>query len=68
MGREYFFPKNAFHWGINFVGKIYGGIALHGGTNDQITPKGDGVSQNVFSSDLNNVNLKISPNHVRILT
>ena len=30
-----FFPKNAFHGGTSFVGKIYSGIFLHMGTNDQ---------------------------------
>ena len=49
MGRGDFFPKNAFHWGTNFVGKINREITLHGETNDQ----GEVVSQNAFSSDLN---------------
>ena len=35
-----FSPKNAFHGGTNFVGKIYRGIVLFGRTNDQIIPRG----------------------------
>ena len=31
MGKGDFFPKNYFHWGTNFVGKIYREIVLHGG-------------------------------------
>ena len=54
-------PKVCFSWGTNFVGKIYRGIVLHGGTNHHI--KGEEVSQNAFSSNLNTVNLKFFPNH-----
>ena len=46
-----FFLKNAFYVWTNFVTKIYRGIVIHGGTNDQ--SKGKGASQNVFSSYLN---------------
>ena len=64
MGRGDFFPKNAFYWGTNFEGKIYGEIVLHGGTNDQ----GEGVSKNTFSSNLNTVNLKFFHSHGGIFT
>ena len=32
-------PKVCFSWGTNFVGKIYRGIVLHGGTNHHIIPR-----------------------------
>ena len=64
MGRGDFSLKNAFHWGTNFVGKIYREIVLHGGTNDQ----GEGVSQNAFSSNSNTVNLKFFHKHGGIFT
>ena len=64
MGRGDFFPKNAFHWGKNFVGKIFREITLHGGTNDQ----GGGVSQNAFSSSLITANPKFFYNHGGIFT
>ena len=41
MGRGDIFPKNAFHWGKNFVDQIYREFVLRGrgggeeGTNDQ---------------------------------
>ena len=35
----FFQKKNAFHEGTNFVGKSYGKIVLHGGTNAQIMPR-----------------------------
>ena len=38
-GRRNFFPQNAFYWGTYFVGKIYSGIFLHVGTNDQNIPR-----------------------------
>ena len=66
-GEGGFFPKNAFDGGTNFVGKIYRGIVLDGGTIDQNIPRG-GASQNAFSNNLNTVNLKIFPNHGRIFT
>ena len=50
-GRETFFQKKAFHllrWGG-------GGRQIHGGTNDQIMPRGDGGLQNAFSTILNTV-------------
>ena len=34
------FSKKCFSGGKNFMGKIYRGIALHGGINDQIIPRG----------------------------
>ena len=34
------FPKKSFSWGTHFVGKLCKGIALYGGTNDQIIPRG----------------------------
>ena len=40
MGREEFFPRKDFHEGTNFGGKIYGGIVLHGETNDQTMQRG----------------------------
>ena len=64
MGKGDFFPKTFFHWGTNFVGKIYREIVLHGITNDQ----GEGVSQNAFSSNLNTENLKSFHNHGGIFT
>ena len=42
-----FFLKNLF-----MGGQIYGVTVLHGGTNDQIIPRGRGVLQNAFSSNL----------------
>ena len=44
MGMEDFFPKNAFHGGTNFVGKIYRDIVLHEATNDQIISNQEGGS------------------------
>ena len=38
-GRRNFFPQNAFYWGTYFVGKIYSGIFLHVGTNNQNIPR-----------------------------
>ena len=64
MERGDFFPKSAFHWGTNFVGKIYRDIVLHRGTNDQA----QGVSQNAFSNNLNTVNLKYFHYHGGIFT
>ena len=34
------FSKKCFSWGKIFVGKMYRGIVLHRGTNDQIVPTG----------------------------
>ena len=48
----------------NFPGKIFWrGVVLHGGTNDEIMPRGKeaGVVTNAFSSNLN-----IFPNHGEI--
>ena len=50
-----FSEKTLFMGGDNFVWKIYRRIVLHEGTNDE----GEGVSQNIFPSHLNTVNLKI---------
>ena len=50
-----FFEKTFFIFGTNIFGQ----------TNDQIMLAGEG---NVFSSNLNTVNLKIFPNHVGIYT
>ena len=33
--RRDFFPKDAFHGGTNFVKKIYSGIVVHMGNDDQ---------------------------------
>ena len=49
------FQKTFFIFGTNIFGQ----------TNDQIMLAGEG---NVFSSNLNTVNLKIFPNHVGIYT
>ena len=34
-----FFLKNSFHGATNFMGKIYSGVVLHLGTNDQNIPR-----------------------------
>ena len=57
------FQKNAFHEGLSFAEKIYRGIVLHGGLMIR-TYQG----RNKLSSKLNNVNLKIFPNHGGIFT
>ena len=53
--------------GTNFAQKIYRGIVLHGGNNDKNIPRGERF-QNVFSSNLNFVNLKIFTSHGGIFT
>ena len=55
-----FFSKKCFSRG---GGKFIRGIALHRGTKDQIMLRGGGVSKNVFSSNLNTLNLEMFPNH-----
>ena len=71
MWRGDFFPKNTFLWGTNFEGKVSRGIVLHGGGGGGLmirSYQGEGVSQNAFSSNLNNVNLKDFLNIVGIFT
>ena len=52
MGKRNFFPKKSFSFAALGGG---GGRQIHGGTNDQIMPRGDGGLQNAFSTILNTV-------------
>ena len=53
-----FFSKKAFHERTNIFGQIYVGFVLHGGTNDQIMPEEESLT-NTFPSNLNTINLKV---------
>ena len=46
----------------SFLGKFMGGL-FYMGSNDQIMQGGRKSFANAFSSNLNSVNLKISPGH-----
>ena len=46
-----------------FFGQIYGWIVIYRKTKDKVIPSGRGVPENIFSSSLNTVNLKIFRSH-----
>ena len=58
----FFSLKEAFHGETDFLGQIYGGL-IYMGSNDQIMQWGGKRFTNVFSSNLNSVNLKIFSSH-----
>ena len=43
-----FFPKNDFHGGTNFAGKIYRGMALHGGLMIRSYQEGRSFTKCIF--------------------
>ena len=60
--KHLFSLKKAFHEEQTFLGKFMGGL-FYIRSNDQIMQRGRKSFANAFSSNLNSVNLKISPGH-----